>query len=120
MVWANQNEIQQVVANLLLNARDAVLEPGARARFIQLSTFSAQGQAVLEVADQGCGMTSEVRERVFEPFFTTKAVGSGTGLGLSVSAEIVKAHEGLLQANSVASGGSVFRLSLPERKSSHV
>ncbi|MGE0492307.1 MAG: ATP-binding protein [Vulcanimicrobiota bacterium] len=111
-VLANQNELQQVVTNLLLNARDAVLEPTARGKEIVVST-GFDGQAVrLAVADQGPGLAPEVVDRLFEPFFTTKPVGKGTGLGLSVSQQIVTQHEGSLSAANRPEGGAVFEVRL--------
>lgn len=105
-VWGNPQELGQVIINLLLNARDA--EPQG----IQVRTFSQKNRVHLEVQDQGPGIPEEVRERVFDAFFTTKEVGSGTGLGLSVSQQIVHAHQGALEFEDAEGGGTLFRLSL--------
>lgn len=113
-VSLDQNEMLQVLSNLLLNARDACLEPGAAAREIRIATRSDGGRVYLEVQDRGAGMDAEVCSRIFEPFFTTKDVGRGTGLGLSVSYEIVKRHGGDLEVRSEPGVGSVFVLSLPK------
>ncbi len=105
------NEIQQVLLNLLLNARDAV--KGTPNTTLQLK-IAREGERVLAiVADRGPGMTEDIRTRVFEPFFTTKQVGQGTGLGLAVSHEIVLRHGGSLSVESVPGAGSTFFLRLP-------
>ncbi|MEW6282122.1 MAG: ATP-binding protein, partial [Candidatus Eremiobacterota bacterium] len=112
-VQANQNELQQVLTNLLINARDAVLEPGARERTVSLRTRCEGGHVVLEVADAGPGIPVEVRERIFDPFFTTKPVGKGTGLGLSISRQIAASHGGTLVLADEPSGDTRFVFRLP-------
>ncbi|GMU57040.1 MAG: hypothetical protein AMXMBFR33_61860 [Candidatus Xenobia bacterium] len=89
-VRANAGELQQVVLNLLVNARDA-----ARSR-VTIHTAARDDRVELRVEDDGPGVPSEVRDKIFDPFFTTKPVGRGTGLGLSVSLQIVKQHGGEL------------------------
>ena len=116
-VLADPGQIQQVLLNLGLNARDALPE-GGQIRFI---TAEASGparpgqppQVVLEVADDGVGMSAEVRERIFEPFFTTKEAGHGTGLGLAVVHSLVRGLGGEISVTSQPGQGSVFRISLP-------
>ncbi|MFN8607084.1 MAG: GAF domain-containing sensor histidine kinase [Vulcanimicrobiota bacterium] len=112
-VAANQNEIQQVICNLLLNARDAMLSQPDRPRNILVSTYEEDGWACIAVSDSGPGMTAEVQARVLEPFFTTKEVGKGTGLGLSISQQIMVAHNGRLKVNSTLGQGSQFIIQLP-------
>ncbi|MGE0492202.1 MAG: sensor histidine kinase [Vulcanimicrobiota bacterium] len=110
-IHCNENEIQQVLLNLLLNARDAVVgRPGAR---VVLATRQQGDRAILEVRDNGPGIGEEEAERIFEPFFTTKPVGRGTGLGLSVSRQIVESHQGELVLAETSPTGSTFRVSLP-------
>jgi signal transduction histidine kinase len=70
---------------------------------------------VITVADTGCGIPSEVRDRVLEPFFTTKPVGQGTGLGLSIAFSIVKKHEGTLALEDAPGGGTLATITLPLR-----
>ena len=111
-VQVNQNEIQQVVTNLILNAKDALLELPAEGRTITVSSEHRGEQVSLAVCDSGPGVAIEVRSRIFEPFFTTKAVGKGTGLGLSVSQQIVAAHKGELLLEESPSG-ACFRVLLP-------
>jgi signal transduction histidine kinase len=68
---------------------------------------------VIEVADNGTGMTEQVKEKIFQPFFTTKPTGEGTGLGLSLSYDIVKAHGGELRVESTQVQGTTFSILLP-------
>ncbi|MEW6279113.1 MAG: ATP-binding protein [Candidatus Eremiobacterota bacterium] len=112
-VEGNSNELQQVVTNLLVNARDAVLSQGAQGREVRVSTREEPGFVTLSVADRGCGIAPDDLERIFDPFFTTKAVGRGTGLGLSVSDRIAQQHGGTLRATSRQGEGSCFTLRLP-------
>ncbi|MEW6281876.1 MAG: HAMP domain-containing sensor histidine kinase [Candidatus Eremiobacterota bacterium] len=109
-VLCNANELQQVLTNLMLNARDALKgRPGAQ---IVLSTARVQSRAVVEVQDNGPGVPEEVRDRIFDPFFTTKPVGKGTGLGLSVCQQIVAAHGGVLSLRC-APGQTTFVADFP-------
>jgi signal transduction histidine kinase len=110
-------EIQQVLSNLLINAADATLLAD-QTKPIRVSTRVTNGLALLQVQDQGTGIKEEHLDRLFEPFFTTKEVGDGSGLGLSVSYEIVKAHEGKLEVISKPGQGSLFTVSLPLKPSS--
>lgn len=112
-VPANQNEIQQVICNLLLNARDAMVSTPGSTRNILISTFEEGGWACIAVRDSGPGMTPELQARVLEPFFTTKPVGQGTGLGLSISQQIMVAHNGSLKVESAVGQGSQFTIQLP-------
>jgi PAS domain S-box-containing protein len=109
-------EIEQVVLNLLRNAAQAMAEcenDSTSAR-IELRLYRRDGMAVIEVEDNGPGMDSEKLKRVFEPFFTTKEVGSGTGLGLSVSYFIItNNHGGTLEASSQPGRGTLFTIRLP-------
>jgi two-component system cell cycle sensor histidine kinase/response regulator CckA len=118
---ADQNQLQQIVLNLCVNARDAM--PGGGT--ITLTTQRLEGRAVpanmsnrhpcacLKVSDTGTGMPPEVRERIFEPFFTTKGVNKGTGLGLAVVYGIVASHDGCIDVDSTVGQGSTFRVCLP-------
>lgn len=104
LVPGNQNELQQVLTNLMINARDA------GKRILVRSRADHEG-ALVEVIDDGPGVPEELREKIFDPFFTTKPVGSGTGLGLSTSLQIVLAHDGKLELGP--GPGGHFRLWLP-------
>lgn len=107
------SQISQVFLNLLVNAGQAIQAHGT----IRLAsgTFDRNGRpwVWVEVADSGCGMSATVQRRMFEPFFTTKPVGTGTGLGLAVSWEIVQRHHGNLTVHSTEGQGSTFRCELP-------
>jgi two-component system cell cycle sensor histidine kinase/response regulator CckA len=118
---ADQNQLQQVILNFCVNARDAMPAGGtitlhtSRAPLDRLPPGLKPGReyARLTVSDTGTGMTPEVRARIFEPFYTTKAVNQGTGLGLSVVYGIVASHEGTIQVESQPGKGSSFHVFLP-------
>jgi PAS domain S-box-containing protein len=107
----NAGKMQQVMLNLLTNARDAV-EGMADAR-IQLSTRETKGGIEFRVADNGPGVSPAIQGRIFEPFFSTKGVGGGTGLGLSISHGIVDGMGGKLRLESREGHGAVFCVELP-------
>ena len=109
-VMGHPEELQQVLTNLLLNARDA---GGGTSSPIVIRVFENGDQGCFSVTDEGSGISEQDLPRVLEPFFTTKPVGEGTGLGLSVSHEIVKAHGGELEVDSQAGEGSCFTVRLP-------
>ncbi len=111
-VLANPGELQQILINLLLNAKDAV--EGVESSQVMLTLEHLNGRALIEVHDNGHGINPEAQARLFDPFFTTKAVGKGTGLGLSVSRQMAVANGGTLEAlQSSQLGGACFRVSLP-------
>lgn len=107
----NVIKIEQVITNLLANARDAVMDK--EQKLIKVRSFMTEKSIVIEVEDNGCGIPRELVNKVFDPFFTTKEVGKGTGLGMSISYGIVREHSGNMEVTSVEGEGSVFRLSLP-------
>ena len=111
LVVANREQVQQIIVNLLLNAEHAVRSTGAPGT-ISVRTGQRDGDAFLEIADDGPGVPAGTTGRVFEPFFTTKPVGEGTGLGLSVSLGIAEAHGGSLVLVP-SDRGACFRLTLP-------
>jgi PAS domain S-box-containing protein len=109
-VWGDVNALQQVLVNLLTNARDAVPDGGV----ISVETDAAPGRpgaARLIIRDNGPGIPPEVSARIFDPFFTTKA--GGTGLGLSVSYGIVRDHKGTLLVESQPGAGATFVATFP-------
>jgi len=101
-------ELREVMTNLLFNAVDAMSSDGV----ISIKIRRKDSFAVMEVHDTGMGMTREQAKACFEPFYTTKGT-SGTGLGLSVCAEIVERHDGFMEVESAPMQGSVFRVYLP-------
>lgn len=111
LVLANREDIQQVILNLVMNAQQAMSDPGG-VRVLSVRTFMSSADAVLEVRDTGPGIPTDLAGKVFEPFFTTKPTGAGSGLGLSLSLGIANAHQGQLELVAVASG-CCFRLTLP-------
>jgi C4-dicarboxylate-specific signal transduction histidine kinase len=110
-VNANAIQLEQVVMNLLTNARDAVAT--SFDKWIRVSTGVVEAQAVIEVEDSGPGVPADLEQRVFDPFFTTKDVGEGTGLGLSIVYGILKDHEGTVSVENSASGGARFVVRVP-------
>ena len=108
-VLGNRAKLQQVVLNLLLNARDAVGERGN----ITVLSYTKAGRAVVEVTDDGTGIAEEDLPRIFDPFFTTKGRGKGTGLGLSICYGIVQEHHGEIHVESTAGQYTRFRVELP-------
>src|SRR5438270_2279329 len=128
---ADANQLQQVLVNLALNARDAMSQPAPvtfRLRRALLegelpafpATVPPGDYAVLEVEDRGQGMTAEVLSQALDPFFTTKEVGQGTGLGLPVAFGIVHGHQGFLTIDTALGKGTCVRLYLPGLRESHL
>jgi two-component system cell cycle sensor histidine kinase/response regulator CckA len=125
LVKADPSELERIIINLAVNARDAMLPKGGRLtiRTRNLTErdsqkLAAQGVArgeyvLIEVEDTGCGMTPEVMAKIFDPFFTTKAVGKGTGLGLASVYGIVQQTGGYIFPESTPGEGTTFRLYLP-------
>jgi two-component system, cell cycle sensor histidine kinase and response regulator CckA len=108
-VEADAGQIQQVLLNLAINARDALPRGGT----IILRIAANDTEAWLDVEDNGTGFDEKTRQHLFEPFFTTKELGKGTGLGLAVVYGIVKQHGGRIDVRSEAGKGSLFRVILP-------
>ncbi len=112
----NANQIQQVLLNLLINARQAM--PTGGRLIIKLGYDRDQDMIELGVRDNGCGIPAEVLPRIFDPFFSTKtgpdATGKGgTGLGLSLCREIIEAHRGRIRVDSAPGKGTMFTIKLP-------
>ncbi len=115
-VLANGNQIQQVLLNLLINARQAMASGGMLT--VKLINDETAGMVDLVVRDSGCGMPPETLRRIFDSFFTTKsgpdASGKGgTGLGLSMCRDIIEAHHGRIRVESAVGKGTMFTIKLP-------
>ena len=108
-IVCSDSQINQVIANLLVNAVHAIDRHGT----IKVVTRQDGKYVVLEVSDTGRGMTESVIKRIFEPFFTTKEVGKGTGLGLTISYDIIKKHDGEITVLSEPGNGTTFTVRLP-------
>lgn len=122
-IKADPVQVEQVIMNLVINARDAMPAGGA----IKISSRKVHGApqanrlqplvdseyVVLSVADNGTGMDEEIQARMFEPFFTTKAAGKGTGLGLSMVFGIVQQHNGYIEVDSAIGHGTTFYIYFP-------
>ncbi|HAL38646.1 MAG TPA: hypothetical protein DCP03_11235 [Polaromonas sp.] len=120
-VWGDADLLKQVIMNLLVNAQQAI--EGKGNIIVESRPYIAAGlpkpgvkpfpMVEIEVTDTGCGIPEANLQRIFDPFFTSKEVGEGTGLGLSVSYGIVKAHGGKINVESVVGAGTTFRVYLP-------
>ncbi|MBK7866307.1 MAG: hypothetical protein IPJ75_04540 [Ignavibacteriales bacterium] len=111
------DQIQQVFVNILINSVDAVLEmkenfPDMRGEILA-ETYIEGSSLIVELSDNGDGISEDKHAKIFEPFYTTKAVGKGTGLGLWVSYGIVKSFQGDIKVTSKPGRGTSFKISLP-------
>jgi two-component system, cell cycle sensor histidine kinase and response regulator CckA len=123
-VRADVGQLEQVLINLAINARDAMPDGGRLViqtsnAFVDKSDLGNHPEAVpgdyvlIAIGDNGCGMAKEVLDHIFEPFFTTKDKGKGTGLGMSMVYGIIKQNNGFITVNSEVGTGSIFRVFLP-------
>lgn len=108
-ISANRDQLKQVFLNLLLNARDAMPDGGK----LEIKTLHHENRLQIEISDSGIGIPPENQSKIFDAFFTTKSQASGVGLGLSVSYEIVRQHNGEIEVESEPGQGTRFRISLP-------
>lgn len=121
IVHVDPSQLQLMIMNLALNARDAMPEGGILSLTVSAETLSADAVlpegsrsfVVLEVSDTGAGMSQEIKERIFEPFFTTKGIGKGTGLGLAMAYGIVEQANGHITVESEPGQGTTFHIYLP-------
>lgn len=124
IVEGDVNQLEQVIMNLVVNAKDAMPDGGtitvkteiveARQGSRDVPPFIPQGMyARLSVKDTGVGIPREIRDKIFEPFFTTKERGKGTGLGLSMAYGVIRQHKGYITVDSVVKKGTTFSVYLP-------
>ncbi len=127
ILQADPGQVEQILLNLCVNARDAMPEGGKLSietenmqlskEYCQIHAEAQEGNYVaINVSDTGKGIPKDIRDRIFEPFFTTKAVGEGTGLGLSTVYAITKRHGGFINLYSEEGMGTVFKIYLPANK----
>ena len=109
-VFADSTQLSQVFLNLLINASQAIPEKGT----VTLSTSEDTDNVYIKISDTGPGIAPEVLPKIFDPFFSTKKTGSG--LGLSVSYNIIKSHKGQIKAESAPGKGTTFTISLPKKQ----
>lgn len=112
-VLGNQNELEQVLTNLIINARDAT-KKAKKSGDIYIDLLKEENQIKLKIRDEGIGIPKEIISRIFDPFFTTKDVGKGLGLGLSICQSIIEKYKGKIMVESQPGEGSVFTIQLPE------
>ncbi len=113
VVAANQNELEQALTNIVLNARDAVKKVKNSGN-VYVSLVDAGDRVSIDIRDEGIGIPKEVTSRIFDPFFTTKDVGKGLGLGLSICQAIIERHNGQIAFESEFHQGSTFTITLPK------
>lgn len=114
-VLGNQGELEQVVTNIFLNAKDAI-RALKKSGTIQVSLLTHGDWVEIKIQDDGIGIPKEKLAKIFDPFFTTKDVGKGTGLGLSISQAIIEKHQGHISVESALNKGSIFTIELPKVK----
>jgi signal transduction histidine kinase len=114
LVLAIFTELQQVLLNFAINAEQAIVQANATRREISIRTGDRDGWAWIELEDSGPGVPPEHEAKLFQPFYTTKPVGEGTGLGLSVSYDIIRSHNGRIGYRRASpEGGAIFFFELP-------
>jgi len=124
LVRADPNQMEQIIMNLIINARDAMFNAGKLVLQTENVTLDNEycrdhpgalpgDYVLLTISDSGVGLDRDTLERIFEPFYTTKEIGKGTGLGLSMVYGIVKNHNGYIHCNSKPGHGTTFKIYLP-------
>jgi len=118
-VIGNHNELEQVVTNIILNARDAIKKKGSSGN-IYISLLQNDDTVQIIIRDEGAGIPENALAKIFDPFFTTKEVGKGLGLGLSICQSIIDKHKGFISVKSEPQKGAEFIIELPKHKASSV
>lgn len=111
-VMGSPNELEQVITNLILNAKDAIRH-AKKGGVVDIAFLETGGWVRIDIKDEGAGIPEDVASKIFDPFFTTKDVGKGVGLGLSICQAIVEKHNGSITFKSEPGNGSVFTIKLP-------
>lgn len=120
-IYADPDQLHQVLVNLLINAQQALLECRPPRRILVSTRFDSAAHSLhLTITDNGPGIPEEIRTRIFEPYFTTKPIGMGTGVGLSVSMGIVESHGGTITVTCPPQGGTHFHVCLPLMRAAEV
>jgi two-component system cell cycle sensor histidine kinase/response regulator CckA len=128
MVWADADQLKQVLVNLMLNAGDAMEEGGTLTITSRRVALKKEGinseeppkeRIHISVVDTGKGIAASELNKIFDPFYTTKPPGKGTGLGLAISLRIIETFGGSIYVKSTEGKGSTFRVELPLWEPSH-
>lgn len=109
VIKCHNQQLKQVFLNILVNASQSIEKSGN----IIIETYQKNNSIIVSISDNGCGISKENLSKIFEPFFTTKDVGKGTGLGMSISYEIIKRHDGAITVQSKEGEGTTFIVSIP-------
>lgn len=117
IIPGNFGRIQQVIVNLITNAKDAVKE--SKSALIQINLKSTDSEYQIEVKDNGHGIPYDIQKRIFDPFFTTKDVNEGTGIGLSLAHSIIKDHGGIISLRSNLKG-TTFKIRFPKSQTQNL
>ena len=111
-IWASPDHLQVVWLNMLLNARDAIVEAGREGQ-VRIASALDGDRAIIRISDNGAGIQPKEIDRIYDPFFTTKPPGKGTGLGLYTCYRTIHRHKGAIQVQSKVGVGTTFEISLP-------
>lgn len=117
-VYAEAICLQQVIMNLILNARDAIISSKPTCGALGISAYSNNNSAIIEISDNGCGIDAMDMEKIFDAFYSTKSENqqpgeSGTGLGLAFCKKVIDDHNGNINVTSNSSTGTTFKITLP-------
>ena len=112
-VMADPIQFEQVIINIINNAKDSLLDVDVEKRNLTVSFKEEASNVLIIITDTGIGMTNEVKEKIFTPFYTTKETAKGTGLGLFICYEILEHHRGSIEVDSSVGNGACFTVKLP-------